>query len=239
MAAAGFGSRITLQATPIEAFEDDDGLDLVWMPVIFLSRAILEDAVAHAVAAMRPGAQIVLGRYAGPDDPNHRGYFTAWDPVNNKIVWRLKSCAARDVYEEAGQAFGWAPSTTKTLLRRLVDKGHLTATAVGTSYLYRPARPAWQGYAEADYVKVGPTQQGLLTEVTVARGSRVELGTPLFVQDETADRAARDQAARQLQQARDQLANLESAGKPTEIELEQPEPFGEIWVKRAPASGAD
>jgi hypothetical protein len=39
------------------------------MPVIFLSRAILEDAVAHAVGAMRPGAQIVLGGYAGPDDP--------------------------------------------------------------------------------------------------------------------------------------------------------------------------
>jgi hypothetical protein len=58
-----------LRATPIEAFEDDDGFDLVWMPVIFLSREILEDAVAHAVAAMRPGAQIVLGRYVGPDDP--------------------------------------------------------------------------------------------------------------------------------------------------------------------------
>ncbi|MEY2431560.1 MAG: hypothetical protein QOC92_1285 [Acidimicrobiaceae bacterium] len=69
VAAAGLDSRITLQATPIDAFEDDDGFDLVWMPVIFLSRAILENGVAHAVAAMRPGAQIVLGRYAGPDDP--------------------------------------------------------------------------------------------------------------------------------------------------------------------------
>ncbi len=24
-----------------------------------------------------------------------------------KIVWRLKACAARDVYEEAGRDFGW------------------------------------------------------------------------------------------------------------------------------------
>ena len=85
-------------------------------------------------------------------------------------------------------------------------------------YPHAPARTAWQGYAEADYVKVGPTQQGLLMEVNVARGSEVDVGTPLFVQDETADRAARDQAARQLQQARNQLANLESAGKPTEID---------------------
>jgi precorrin-6B methylase 2 len=68
-AAAGLGSRITFRTTPIEAFDDDGGFDLVWMPVIFLSRVILEDAVAHAVAAMRPSAQIVLGRYAGPDDP--------------------------------------------------------------------------------------------------------------------------------------------------------------------------
>ncbi len=69
VAVAGLGSRITLRQTGIEAFEDDEGFDLVWMPVIFLSRAILEDAVRRAVAAMRPGAQIVLGRYAGSDDP--------------------------------------------------------------------------------------------------------------------------------------------------------------------------
>jgi 2-polyprenyl-3-methyl-5-hydroxy-6-metoxy-1,4-benzoquinol methylase len=69
VAAAGLGSRITLRRTGIEAFEDGEGFDLVWMPVIFLSRTILEEAVARAVSAMRPGAQIVLGRYAGSDDP--------------------------------------------------------------------------------------------------------------------------------------------------------------------------
>lgn len=78
-----------------------------------------------------------------------------------KIVWRRKSCAARDVYEEAGGAFGWAPSTTKTLLRRLVDKGHLSATAVGTSYLYRPARPAWQSLVGAADTLLENTLEGL------------------------------------------------------------------------------
>lgn len=93
------------------------------------------------------------------------------------------------------------------------------AIGIGAVYYRRaPARTAWQGYAEADYVKIGPTQQGLLTAVNVIRGSDVEVGTKLFAQDETADRAARDQAARQLQQAKDQLANLESEGKPTEID---------------------
>jgi HlyD family secretion protein len=99
--------------------------------------------------------------------------------------------------------------------------GILTVAAVGGGlwwYRATPVPTVWHGYAEADYVKVGPTQQGLLTEVSVARGAEVGVGSLLFAQDETADRAARDQAARQLQQARDQLANLEAAGKPTEIE---------------------
>jgi HlyD family secretion protein len=76
----------------------------------------------------------------------------------------------------------------------------------------------WQGYADADYVKVGPTQQGLLTAVSVARGDQVESGALLFTQDDTADRAARNQAARQLLQAEQQLANLQAGGKPTEIQ---------------------
>jgi len=104
--------------------------------------------------------------------------------------------------------------------RAIISLGTLIVVAVGAAVLFHPrdpARRAWQGYAEADYVKVGPTQQGLLTEVNVVRGTEVAVGTPLFVQDETADRAARDQAARQLQQAKEQLANLEAAGKPTEI----------------------
>jgi HlyD family secretion protein len=79
------------------------------------------------------------------------------------------------------------------------------------------APASWQGYAEADYIKIGPTQQGLLTAVAVARGDQVAAGAPLFSQDDTADRAARDQAARQLVQAEEQLANLEAAGKATEI----------------------
>src|SRR5437867_3351220 len=64
VAAAGLASRITLRQARLEAFEDDEGFDLVWMPVIFVSKTVLEDAVRRAVAAMRPGAQIVVGRYA-------------------------------------------------------------------------------------------------------------------------------------------------------------------------------
>jgi HlyD family secretion protein len=80
-----------------------------------------------------------------------------------------------------------------------------------------PGSEEWQGYAEADFVKVGPTQQGLVTAVHVQRGDRVVTGAPLFDQDDAADRAAVDQAAHLAQQAKDQLANLQGPAKPTEI----------------------
>jgi HlyD family secretion protein len=81
----------------------------------------------------------------------------------------------------------------------------------------RHAPVQWQGYADADFVKVGPTQSGLLTAVAVSRGDAVAAGALLFTQDETDDRAARDQAASQLDQAERQLANLRQGAKPTEI----------------------
>jgi HlyD family secretion protein len=94
-----------------------------------------------------------------------------------------------------------------------------TAAGAGWWWTQRVPPPVeWQGYAEADFVKVGPTQQGLLTALFVARGARAEAGAPLFDQDDTNDRAARDQAALQLKQAEAQLANLQTGGKPTEIQ---------------------
>jgi HlyD family secretion protein len=82
----------------------------------------------------------------------------------------------------------------------------------------RATAPAgWQGYVEADYVRVGPTQQGLLTTVAVGRGDKVEPGTLLFTQDEANDRAARDEAAARLAEAQARLANLEASSRDTEI----------------------
>jgi len=61
-----------------------------------------------------------------------------------KVVWRYRGqgCAARDVYTETARTEGWAPTTTKSVLRRLVDKGIVKARPVGTSHLYEPAGTA-------------------------------------------------------------------------------------------------
>lgn len=98
-----------------------------------------------------------------------------------KIVWRRGKCAARDVYEEAGREFGWAPTTAKTVLRRLVEKGHLTAEQVGNSFLYRPApaavRTSLLGAADAllDNILEGTTGLVLSHLVRKSRLSAKEL----------------------------------------------------------------
>jgi HlyD family secretion protein len=107
----------------------------------------------------------------------------------------------------------------KAVDRRVILAAALAAVAAGGWWWRsRGAAPVeWQGYAEADFVKVGPTLSGLLTSLLVERGATVARGAPLFEQDDVADRAALDQAERQLRQAEAQLANLQAAGKPTEI----------------------
>ena len=82
-----------------------------------------------------------------PREPSEPLTPAEWKVMN--VVWRRKRCAARDVCDEAGREHGWAASTVKTLLRRLVDKGYLQATQVGNSFLYQPARPALQALRRA------------------------------------------------------------------------------------------
>lgn len=68
-----------------------------------------------------------------------------------RIVWELKSCAARDVYQVTQEKYGWVPGTTKTFLRRLVEKGHLKAKQVGNCYVYEPvSSPLKSLYRAAD-----------------------------------------------------------------------------------------
>lgn len=75
----------------------------------------------------------------------------------------------------------------------------------------------WQGYVDADYVRIGPVLSGLVTRVSVARGDQVAAGTPLFAQDDVNDRAGRDEAAAKLAEARARLADLTGASRDTEI----------------------
>jgi predicted transcriptional regulator len=66
-----------------------------------------------------------------------------------RIVWELKSCAGRDVCALAKERLDWAPTTVKTYLALLVEKGRLSAQRVGNSFLYRPTASAKVALREA------------------------------------------------------------------------------------------
>lgn len=59
-----------------------------------------------------------------------------------KIVWSLKKAMAREVYSIACDEQNWSPTTVKTLLKRLVEKGYLNTTQIGNGFVYRPTQSA-------------------------------------------------------------------------------------------------
>lgn len=74
-----------------------------------------------------------------------------------------------------------------------------------------------QGYAEGEYVRIGPTGSGILAQIMVKDGDRVASGTPLFTLDTVIERAARDQARAELERAEAQLADLQKGKRPDEL----------------------
>jgi HlyD family secretion protein len=108
------------------------------------------------------------------------------------------------------------------LRRALVLVAVLAVGLLAVLWLRRPSGPPpFAGYVEAEYVKVAPVQSGLLTELSVSRGQTVQAGTPLFAQDDSGDRAARDEAAARLRQAEAQLANLQGKGRVADVDAAQ------------------
>lgn len=55
-----------------------------------------------------------------------------------RCVWNQEVPTSASVSQVLGQSQGWSVSTTKTLLKRLVDKGYLSTELEGKAYIYRP-----------------------------------------------------------------------------------------------------
>lgn len=77
--------------------------------------------------------------------------------------------------------------------------------------------PAYQGYAEGEYVRVASPLAGTLARLEVSQGATVKAGAPLFALEQENEAAARRGAEERLAQARAQLADLEKARRPEEI----------------------
>ncbi len=76
---------------------------------------------------------------------------TEWDLL--EALWATERATAREVSEVLAKKRGWAVSTTKTLLDRMVTKGLVSARQVGNVWEYTPAlrrvdarRSAWADF---------------------------------------------------------------------------------------------
>ena len=56
-----------------------------------------------------------------------------------KLLWDESPLGAADLVARAPAERKWSPTTVRTLLARLVEKGAVTATGSGRRFLYRPA----------------------------------------------------------------------------------------------------
>ncbi|MCH8980679.1 BlaI/MecI/CopY family transcriptional regulator [candidate division KSB1 bacterium] len=61
-----------------------------------------------------------------------------------KILWKDGRSSAREVHDQLSAAYGWAYSTTKTIMDRMVKKGHLSRENFHGIFLYKPlfSKPA-------------------------------------------------------------------------------------------------
>jgi BlaI family penicillinase repressor len=61
-----------------------------------------------------------------------------------RVVWKLEPCAAPTVQEELQDKKGWAYTTVKTMMDRMVKKGLLKTQRIRNLYLYTSAITQFQ-----------------------------------------------------------------------------------------------
>lgn len=80
-----------------------------------------------------------------------------------------------------------------------------------------PPRDAFQGYVDAEFLRIAAPEGGWLATVSVRKGENVAAGAPLFALDDALQRAAVAQARATLEKAESDLADLLTGARPEEI----------------------
>lgn len=104
-----------------------------------------------------------------------------WDVL--EALWRLERATATELADELEPHRGWARSTVKTFLDRMVAKDLVAARRVGNLYEYSPAvapaearRSAWRRFVGAAFGgSLSPALRFLATEARLTRAQRDEL----------------------------------------------------------------
>jgi BlaI family penicillinase repressor len=106
---------------------------------------------------------------------------TEWDVL--EALWRAERGTARELAEALAKKRGWAVSTVKTLLDRMVAKGLVQARQVGNVWEYTPAVPredarrsAWTEFVDKAFGgATAPALHFLATEAKVSKKELAEL----------------------------------------------------------------
>lgn len=106
---------------------------------------------------------------------------TEWDLLD--ALWSAERATAREVSEALAKKRGWAVSTTKTLLDRMVQKGLVNARQVGNVWEYTPAlrrvdarRSAWADFVgKAFGGSAAPALHFLAREAKLSKKELAEL----------------------------------------------------------------
>lgn len=80
-----------------------------------------------------------------------------------------------------------------------------------------PDAGAFQGYVDADYLRIAAPEAGWLVAVPVVNGAAVDAGAPLFSLDDALQRATVGQARATFDKAESDLADLLKGARPEEI----------------------
>lgn len=106
---------------------------------------------------------------------------TEWDILD--ALWARERATAREVTEHLERKRGWAYSTTKTLLDRMVDKGLVKARQVGNVWEYEAAMPrkkaqrwAWRRFVDSAFGgALAPTLAFVAEETKLSPQERAKL----------------------------------------------------------------
>jgi BlaI family penicillinase repressor len=106
---------------------------------------------------------------------------TEWDLLD--ALWKAERATAREIADALAKKRGWAVSTTKTLLDRMVQKGLVSARQVGNVWEYTPAvkrvdarRSAWADFVEKAFGgSAAPALQFLAKDAKLSKKELAEL----------------------------------------------------------------
>jgi BlaI family penicillinase repressor len=106
---------------------------------------------------------------------------TEWDILD--ALWQAERATARQVTEALQERRGWAYSTAKTLLDRMVEKGLVQARQVGNVWEYTPGLPrqkaqrwAWRRLVDVAFGgATAPTLAFVARETRLTRREREHL----------------------------------------------------------------